>query len=174
MGFGVARLEKPAALGAPSPRTGVRSGGSTSHKGGQRRPRAARFRPLTAILRIVAAQFGVGLAVVLAALLVSGQVAALSALMGSLACALPNAVLGIRISAASASGDAQRMLRATYVAVALKLLMTAALFAVVFALVRPLAAGWLFAGFILTQATMWVAPALAGDEPVSRGARASR
>ena len=129
---------------------------------------------MTAILRIVAAQFGVGLLVVLAAFLVAGRVAAGSALLGSLVCALPNAVLGLRIAAAGATGDAKRMLRATYVAVALKLLMTAALFAAVFMLVRPLEAGWLFAGFIVTQAVMWAAPALAGDDPVSGNAATPR
>jgi ATP synthase protein I len=119
---------------------------------------------LTAILRIVAAQFGVGLLTVLAAFLTSGSAAAGSALLGSLICAVPNALLGLRIAAAGATGDAKRMLRATYVAVALKLVTTAALFAAVFVLVRPLAAGWLFAGFIATQATMWAAPLLTGAD----------
>ena len=122
----------------------------------------------------MAAQFGVGLLVVLAAFLVAGRAAAGSALLGSLVCALPNAVLGLRIAAAGATGDAKTMLRATYVAVALKLLMTAALFAAVFMLVRPLEAGWLFAGFIVTQAVMWAAPALAGDDPVSGNAATPR
>jgi ATP synthase protein I len=131
---------------------------------------------LIAILRIVAAQFGVGLLTVLAAFLTAGPLAAASALLGSLICAFPNAILGLRIAAAGATGDAKRMLRATYVAVALKLVLTAALFAAVFTLVRPLSAGWLFAGFIATQATMWAAPLLTGDRggdgadgaPVSR------
>ena len=112
----------------------------------------------------MAAQFGVGLLTVLAAFLTTGPQAAGSALLGSLICAVPNAVLGLRIAAASATGDARRMLRATYVAVALKLVLTAALFAAVFVLVRPLSAGWLFAGFIATQATMWAAPMLTGGE----------
>jgi ATP synthase protein I len=117
---------------------------------------------LIAILRIVAAQFGVGLLTVLAAFLTAGPLAAASALLGSLICAFPNAILGLRIAAAGATGDAKRMLRATYVAVALKLVLTAALFGAVFTLVRPLSAGWLFAGFIATQATMWAAPLLTG------------
>lgn len=124
----------------------------------------------------MAAQFGVGLLTVLAAFLTAGPLAAASALLGSLICAFPNAILGLRIAAAGATGDAKRMLRATYVAVALKLVLTAALFAAVFTLVRPLSAGWLFAGFIATQATMWAAPLLTGDHrgdgadgaPVSR------
>lgn len=130
---------------------------------------------MIAIFRIVAAQFGVGLFTVLAAFLASGPLAAGSALLGSLICAFPNAILGLRIAAAGASGDARRMLRATYVAVALKLVLTAALFAAVFALVRPLSAGWLFAGFIATQATMWAAPLLTGDkgDGAARGASLS-
>jgi ATP synthase protein I len=119
---------------------------------------------LIAVFRIVAAQFGVGLLTVLAAFLTSGSLAAGSALLGCLICAFPNAILGLRIAAAGATGDAKRLLRATYVAVGLKLVLTAALFAAVFVLVRPLAAGWLFAGFIATQATMWAAPLLTGAD----------
>ena len=126
---------------------------------------------MTAILRIVGAQFAVGLLVTLAALLIAGRVAAGSALLGSLICALPNGILGLRIAAAGSSGDARKLLYATYVAVGLKLLLTAALFGAVFMLIRPLAAGWLFAGFIVTQAVMWAAPALAGDDPVSSDGR---
>ena len=39
-----------------------------------------------------------------------------------------------------------------------------ALFTAVFVLVRPLAAGWLFAGFMVSQAVIWVAPVLTRDE----------
>ena len=62
------------------------------------------------------------------------------------------------------------MLRAAYVGMALKLVLTAVLFTCVFVLVRPLAAGWLFAGFIATQAVIWVAPVLTrGNETTVTG-----
>ena len=138
--------------------------------------RGARGKPLTAILLIVAAQFGAALLMAIVAFWIAGRTGGVSALLGGLVCALPNGILGLRIAIASATGDAKRMLRATYVGVALKLLLTAALFAAVFALVRPLAAGWLFAGFIATQAVVWFAAGLTANDKdtVSRDAAASR
>ena len=100
--------------------------------------------PLTAIVRILLAQMGLGLIVVGAGFGVSGGVAAWSALLGSLVCVLPNAFLGARIVLAGGGGDARKLLRASYVGAAGKLLLTAAGFAVVFALVRNAGARLVF------------------------------
>ena len=116
--------------------------------------------PLTAIVRILLAQLGLGLVVVGAGFGVSGGVAAWSALLGSLVCVLPNAFLGARIVLAGGGGDARKLLRASYVGAAGKLLLTAAGFAVVFALVRTLEPGWFFGGFMLSQAVIWASPVL--------------
>jgi len=182
MGFGAAGLSGWSLVAPGAPQEGrdlALIDGKTSVRrlGGDRGVfRDVRGKPLTAILRIVAAQIGAALLMAMVAFWVSGRIGGISALLGGLVCALPNGVLGLRIALASATGDARRMLRATYVGVALKLLLTAALFAAVFALVRPLAAGWLFAGFIATQAVIWAAAGLTANDTgtVSRDAAASR
>ena len=125
--------------------------------------------PLTAIVRILLAQMGVGLIVAGAGFGVSGGIAAWSALLGSLVCVLPNGFLGVRIVLAGGGGDARKLLRASYAAAAGKLLLTAAFFAVVFALVRTLEPGWFFGGFILSQAVIWASPILVRGVETSIG-----
>ncbi len=107
--------------------------------------------PLPAMFRILLAQLGVGLAVAAAGQVWAGTVAAYSALLGGLICVVPNSFLALRMFAGSLMGDPRRALTATYVGAAGKWLLTAALFAVVFMLVRPLRPGWLFAGFLASQ-----------------------
>jgi ATP synthase protein I len=118
------------------------------------------LHPLTAIVRILLAQLGLGLILAGAGFGISGGVAAYSALLGSLVCVLPNAFLGARIVLAGGGGDARTLLRASYAGAAGKLLLTAAFFAVVFVLVRPLAPGWFFGGFLLSQTAIWASPIL--------------
>lgn len=119
--------------------------------------------PLTAILRVLLTQISVGLALSGAGFAFSGAVAAYSAILGNLVCVVPNAFLGLRIVTGGAGGDARALLRASYVGAIGKMVLTAALFMVVFVLVRPLGPGWFFAGFMLTQAVIWAAPVLTRD-----------
>jgi len=118
------------------------------------------LHPLTAIVRILLAQMGLGLVLAGGGFGISGGVAAYSAFLGSLVCVLPNAFLGARIVLAGGGGDARTLLRASYAGAAGKLLLTAAFFALVFVLVRPLAPGWFFGGFLLSQAVIWFSPLL--------------
>ncbi len=112
--------------------------------------------PLAAIFRILIAQLFASLLIGAAALVLADSTAALSAVLGGLICVIPNAFLALRIIVGSSGRDPRGMLRASYVGAAGKLLLTAALFAAVFVLVRPLAAGWLFGAFVLAQATVWI------------------
>jgi ATP synthase protein I len=107
--------------------------------------------PLSAMFRILLAQLVAGVAVAVTGQLSAGVVAGYSALLGGLICVVPNTFLALRMFAGSLIGDPRRALTATYVGAAGKLLLTAALFAVVFMLVRPLRPGWLFAGFLAAQ-----------------------
>jgi len=107
--------------------------------------------PLSAMFRILLAQLGAGVAMAVAGQLSAGVVAGYSALLGGLICVVPNSFLALRMFAGSLMGDPRRALTATYVGAAGKLLLTAAMFAVVFMLVRPLRPGWLFAGFLAAQ-----------------------
>ena len=101
------------------------------------------------IPRILGRQFVTG--AVLAAVLwgVYGNTAGYSALLGSLACVVPNAFLGLRLMAPRR--DAKALLRAAWLGELIKLALTVLIFTLVFTQVRPLSPAALFAGFIVTQ-----------------------
>ena len=101
------------------------------------------------IPRVLGWQFVIGAA--LAAVLwgVYGNTAGYSALLGSLACVIPNAFLGLRLMAPRQ--DTTALLRAAWTGELIKLALTVAIFTLVFTLVRPLSPAALFAGFIVTQ-----------------------
>ena len=103
------------------------------------------------IVTVLAGQLVVG--VVLAAVLwgFAGSVAGYSALLGSLICVIPNAFLGMRIVLARRDPGARALIRAAYTGELGKLALTVLMFSIVFVTVRPLAAGSLFAGFIVAQ-----------------------
>lgn len=104
----------------------------------------------TTMLKVLAVQIGLG--AVLAAVFwgVLGHVAGYSALLGSLVSFLPNAFLAARLAAPRRQPGARPLLHAAYIGEAGKLALTVLLFSIVFALVRPLAAGPFFTGFIVT------------------------
>lgn len=114
------------------------------------------INPLSAMLRILLAQIAAALGVATVGQLSAGTVAAYSAILGGLICVVPNTFLALRMFAGSLLRDPRRALTATYVGAAGKLLLTAALFAVIFWRVRPLSPGWLFAGFIGAQGTVLI------------------
>ncbi|MDJ0712310.1 MAG: ATP synthase subunit I [Woeseiaceae bacterium] len=105
------------------------------------------------IARVLMWQLLVGLG--LAALLWSlfGSVAGYSALLGSLACVLPNAFLGMRL--VMPRRDPGALKRAAWVGEMGKLALTVLLFTLVFTSVQPLNAAALFAGFIVSQLTVF-------------------
>lgn len=86
-----------------------------------------------------------------------GTIAAYSVLIGGVICMLPNLVLAERIFAAGTSEHPQALMRAVYYGEAGKLLLTAALFALAFLLIKPLHVLMLFVGFIAAQAVFWIA-----------------
>ena len=103
------------------------------------------------MLKVLVGQIGVG--VVLAAALwgLLGPVAGYSALLGSLTCVIPNGFLALRLVAPRRDPGARALIRAAYIGELGKLGLTVLMFSIVFALVRPLSAGALFAGFIAAQ-----------------------
>lgn len=117
-------------------------------------------KPLSAaraMFGILAAQLGVGLLLAVIGGLFAGRTAAYSGLIGGMICLLPNTFLALRIIAAGMKREPRALLRGVYAGEAGKMMLSAMLFIVAFTLVRPLAPGWLFAGFIATQGVMWVA-----------------
>jgi ATP synthase protein I len=103
------------------------------------------------IPRVLTWQFVIGAALAAALWGVFGHVAGYSALLGSLTCVIPNTFLGLRLMAPRRDPGAKALLRAAWIGETIKLALTVALFTLVFALVRPLSAAALFAGFIVTQ-----------------------
>ena len=103
------------------------------------------------IPRVLTWQFVIGAALAVALWGAFGRIAGYSALLGSLICVIPNAFLGLRLMAPRRDPGAKALLRAAWIGEITKLALTVALFTLVFALVRPLSAAALFAGFIVTQ-----------------------
>ncbi len=103
------------------------------------------------MVRVLVLQIGIG--AVLAAVFwgIVGQVAGISALLGSLACAVPNAFLALRLAAPRRDPGARHLLRAAYIGELGKLAITVLMFSIIFVAVRPLSVGALFAGFIAAQ-----------------------
>jgi ATP synthase protein I len=83
-----------------------------------------------------------------------GGTAVLSALLGGLTAVLPNAFLAARMLAPHAD-DAKAVMRSAWLGEIGKLLLTALLFGLIFALVRPLSAPAVFAGFVAAQAVVF-------------------
>ncbi|MBE0484117.1 MAG: ATP synthase subunit I [Bacterioplanes sp.] len=100
--------------------------------------------------RIVFVQFGL---VLLAAGigLIFGVTAAKSALLGGLACALPNAYFIWRAFRYTGARSAQKMVQSIYQGQAWKFILTATMFAVILVRVDDLNALALFGGFITVQ-----------------------
>ena len=103
------------------------------------------------LTKVLLAQLG--LTVVLASLfwVTDGRVSGYSALLGGLTCVIPNAFLALRLVAPRRDPGAGALVRAAYIGELGKLALTVLMFTMVFTLVRPLAAGALFAGFIAAQ-----------------------
>jgi ATP synthase protein I len=106
---------------------------------------------MSTVLRVLLGQAGIG--AVLAAVFwgFGGHVAGYSALLGSLACVIPNGFLALRLLAPRRDAGAKALMRAAYFGELGKLGLTVLMFSIVFLVVQPLAAGPLFAGFIAAQ-----------------------
>ena len=105
------------------------------------------------IPRVLMWQFIVGAVLAAVLWIVFGKVAGYSALLGSLACVVPNAFLGLRIMAPRRDPGALK--NAAWIGEIGKLALTVLLFLLIFTRVEPLEAAALFAGFIASQLTVF-------------------
>ncbi len=112
------------------------------------RPSASAVNPLIVILL---AQLVLSVAIAAIFWGMSGSVAGYSALLGGLTCVIPNAFLALRLVVPRRDPGAGALVRAAYIGELGKLALTVLMFGTVFTLVRPLAAGALFTGFIAGQ-----------------------
>ena len=102
-------------------------------------------------VRILLTQLVLSMALTLLFWGMDGNVAAYSALLGGLTCVVPNAFLALRLALPRRDQGAVALVRAAYIGELGKVALTVLMFGAVFLLVRPLAAGPLFAGFVGCQ-----------------------
>ncbi len=79
-----------------------------------------------------------------------GSDLAIPTLLGGLIGVVPNAFLAARLMSPRAGSSAQSLLRAGWLGEVGKIVIAAVMFAAVFATLRPLHPGFLFAGYIAT------------------------
>jgi ATP synthase protein I len=103
------------------------------------------------VIRVLLLQLGLSVVVAMLFWGLKGYVSGYSALLGGLTCVIPNAFLALRLTVPRQDPGAGALMRAAYVGELGKLALTIIMFIMVFSLVRPLAAGALFAGFIAAQ-----------------------
>ena len=87
-----------------------------------------------------------------------GMIAAISGAAGALACLLPNLYFAHRAFRYSGARAAKKILRSFYAGEAIKLVLTAVMFALVFKYLRPINVAAVFGGFIAVQMAIWVTP----------------
>ena len=119
---------------------------------------------MSVMLKVLAGQAVIGLAVAAAFWLFGGRVAGYSALLGSLACVVPNGFLALRLALPRRDPGAKALLRAAWIGELGKLALTVLMFSLVLATVRPLAGGPLFTGFIASQLMVLLGAFMSGEE----------
>ncbi len=103
------------------------------------------------MLKVLMGQAAIGLAVAAVFWILGGDVAGYSALLGSLACVIPNGFLALRLALPRRDPGAKALLRAAWIGEIGKLALTVLIFSLVLVTVRPLSGGPFFAGFIASQ-----------------------
>lgn len=97
------------------------------------------------------AQAGVSIGLAAALWLWRGDVAAGSILLGGVAAVVPNAFLAARLLAPQAGIGASGLMRSAWIGEIGKIVLTALLFGVIFAVIRPISVPAVFGGFIAAQ-----------------------
>lgn len=120
-------------------------------KPGASRPNAGPGNGPGLAARVLSAQLGVTVALALAFWGMGGVTPGYSALLGGLACVIPNAFLALRLAAPRRDPGPVGLLRAAWIGELGKLVLTVLMFGIVFTQVEPLAAGPLFVAFIGAQ-----------------------
>jgi len=110
---------------------------------------------VSAIRKILTAQLVLGIVTGIAAWLLFDAVAGYSAALGGAICVIPNVYLAARMMAATPSGEASRMLKATWFGEIGKIVITAVLFTAVFVGVRPVNHAAVIVGFIVAHSGIW-------------------
>jgi len=91
---------------------------------------------------------------------VHGPLAAKSAVLGGLTCFVPSCWFAFRAFRHSGARAVTKIVQSFYAGAAGKMVMTVVLFGSVFALVKPIHAGAVFAGYAGVQVMNWLVPLL--------------
>ena len=118
------------------------------------------------IFQMLMAQLVVALLFSVLLLVWQGRIAGYSALLGGLIAWFPALYFAQKAFRYNGARAAREILRSFYAGEAGKFILTAALFALVFAGVEPLNAPTLFGAFILTQMVSWFSPLLIKAKPL--------
>ena len=116
------------------------------------------------VRNILLAQLAAGLVLAAVVWIWLGSDRAVPTLIGGLIGVVPNAFLAARLMSPRAGSSAKSLLAAGWIGEIGKLAIAAVMFAVVFATLRPLHPGFLFAGYIATLLALPVALLFDGDE----------
>lgn len=108
------------------------------------------------VKRLLYIQVAVTAVVAIACSVVSWQ-AGYSALLGGVVCIVPTQYFAAKLFKHTGARAAKQIVRSFYVGEAVKMLLSIALFTVIFVNVR-LSAGAFFIAFIMVQLTFWLAP----------------
>ncbi len=114
--------------------------------------------------RLLLIQLGVAVLISVIALIVGDVKAALSAVAGGLVCAIPNAYFVSKLFKHNGARAARQIVNGFYKGEALKLILSVALFALVFKYlnVNPLV---FFVAYIAAQMVFWFAPLIIVNRP---------
>lgn len=115
---------------------------------------------LRVIKLILLGQLVTALLVGTGGLMIAGSLTGMSALLGGLIAWLPNTYFALRAFRYRGARAAQKIVRSFYAGAFGKMILTMALFAIVFIKVKPLSALALFIGFAIVQAMNWLVPLL--------------
>ncbi len=117
--------------------------------------------------RLLLLQLGVTVLIALIALLVGDSLAAYSAVVGGMVCVLPNAYFAYKLFKYGGSHAARQIVNGFYKGEAMKLMISVALFALVFKFLKinPLV---FFSAYIAAQMVFWFAPLIIVNKGTQR------
>ncbi|NNF16495.1 MAG: hypothetical protein HKN70_07085 [Gammaproteobacteria bacterium] len=112
---------------------------------------------MNVVTKVLSMQMGLALLSAVVAGVLSGTVAAYSAVLGGMICVVPSAFLGARMMAVRNAPDPHVLLRAAYLGEAGKWLLSFILFVLVYVWIKPLNPVALLVGFMVAQGGIWAA-----------------
>jgi len=112
----------------------------------------------TEVFLFVFFQFLAACVITIVIYIANSELSAYSFFLGAIASVIPSAYMAIRVFGGKKVRPAQEIAKSFYKGEAGKLIITALMMSLIFSLVKPLAAGFFFAGFGITVLSHWLSP----------------